>query len=174
MRISLVFVWVFLSSVVFAQNKLSDRIYFGGGGGFSASSSQTNISVFPQVGYKITEPYSIGVGLIYQYVKYDNPIDQSVSNYGWSVFNRFNILEQFFIYAEFERLTFEFFTDTSFERTDREGYNSLLLGGGFSNRIGGNAAFNTTVLYNVLYSSDETSPYNSPWVIRAGVGLGMF
>ena len=75
------------------QNKLSDRIYFGGGGGFSASSNQTNISVFPQVGYKITDRYSAGIGITYQYVKVKQP-SFTLSNFGWSVFNRFNITNQ--------------------------------------------------------------------------------
>ena len=158
----------------FSQNKLSDRIYFGGGGGFSAGTDFTNISVTPQVGYKITDRYSAGIGITYQYVRFNN-IGKSLSNYGWSVFNRFNITEQFFAYGEFERLTFEFFTDApAFENTDRLGYNSLLLGGGFSNRIGRSSAFNTMVLYNVLYSANEPGPYRSPWVIRAGVGIGIF
>jgi len=158
----------------FSQEKPSDRIYFGGGGGFSASSNQTNISVFPQVGYRVFNNYIAGVGITYQYVRIGNPVNQSLSNYGWSLFNRYNIMRQFFAYAEFERLTFEFFTDNTFETTERKGYNSLLLGGGFSRQIGKNAAFSTTILYNVLYESGEPGPYRSPWVIRAGVGVGIF
>ncbi|GAB4236698.1 MAG: hypothetical protein Tsb0034_11450 [Ekhidna sp.] len=161
------------AGTLFAQNRLSDKIYFGGGGGFSASSNQTNISVFPQVGYKVTDRYIVGVGITYQYVKIKNPINASLSNYGWSVFNRYAITRQFFGYGEFERLTFEYFTSFSPERTEKAGYNSLLLGGGFSNSIGGNAAFSTTILYNVLYDAAEPGPYRSPWVIRAGVGIGI-
>lgn len=166
--------FVFVALTGFSQNSLSDRIFFGGGGGFSASSNQTNISVFPQVGYKVTDRYVAGVGLTYQYVKIKAPINASLSNYGWSLFNRFAITEQFFAYGEFERLTFEYFTSFSPERTERTGYNSLLLGGGFANRIGNNAVFSTMVLYNVLYDeADNIQPYNSPWVIRAGVGIGI-
>ena len=176
MRVLITAFLVFALGACVAQNKLSDRIFFGGGGGLSASSNQTNISVFPQVGYRVFDNYIAGIGLTYQYVRLGSPINESLSNYGWSVFNRYNIVQQFFAYAEFERLTFEYFTDApSYESTDRSGYNSLLLGGGFSNQIGGNAAFSTTILYNVLYdSNDPIQPYNSPWVIRAGVGVGVF
>ena len=166
---------LFLSASIVAQNKLADRIYFGGGGGFSASDNQTNISVFPQVGYKITERYSAGVGVIYQYVSIKAPVNASLSNFGWSVFNRFNITNQFFAYGEFERLRFEYFTSFSPERTAKSSYNSLLLGGGYSEQLGGRASFNVMALYNVLYDeSDALRPYNSPWVIRAGVGVGIF
>ncbi|WP_425392533.1 hypothetical protein [Ekhidna sp.] len=160
---------------LYAQNQLSDKIYFGGGGGFSTSSNQTNISVFPQVGYKITERYSAGVGVTYQYVKIKRPIDASLSNFGWSIFNRFNITRQFFAYGEFERLRFEYFTSFSPEQTAKSSFNSLLLGAGYSEQLAGRASFNIMALYNILYDeSDTIRPYNSPWVIRAGVGIGIF
>jgi len=169
--------FLFMATVSgFTQNKLSDRIFFGGGGGFSASSNQTNISVFPQVGYRVFDNYIAGVGITYQYVRLGSPTNESLSHYGWSVFNRYNITQQFFAYGEFERLNFEYFEQgTSFELKERSGYSSLLLGGGFTNQIGANSGFSTTILYNVLYdSNDPVQPYASPWVIRAGVGVGLF
>ncbi len=175
MKNFLILFGLFASLLSFSQNKLSDRIYFGGGGGFNVSSNQTNISISPQIGYKVTDRYSVGVGIIYQYVKIKQPVDASLSNFGWSVFNRFNITNQFFAYAEFERLRFEYFTSFSPERTSKSSYNSLLIGGGYSEQLGGRASFNVMALYNILYDeSDDARPYNSPWVIRAGVGIGIF
>lgn len=153
----------------FSQNRLADRIYFGGGGGFSGGNQFVIISLSPQVGYKITPAYSAGVGVIYQYVRFTDA-GQSISNYGWSIFNRYNITQQFFAYGEFERLTFQ----QSLDSSDRLGFNSLFFGLGFSNQIGSNSAFSTSVLYNVLYVEGEPSPYNSPWVVRAGIGIGIF
>lgn len=164
-----------LSLSGFSQNSLSDRIVFGGGGGFNSSSSQTNISLLPQVGYRVTDRYIAGIGITYQYVNFKSPIDKSLSNYGWSLWNRYQVFRQFFAYGEFERLTFEYFTDLGFEQTDRKGYSSLLLGAGVSEQLGGRASLNFTALYNVLYdASDPIQPYNSPWVLRAGVGVGLF
>ena len=156
------------------QGKFSDRIYFGGGFGLSTGSNGTNISLSPQVGYKITERYSAGVGITYQYVKFQG-IETSLNNYGWSVFNRYNLTRQFFGYAEFENLQFEFFTSVSPELTRRQGYNSFLIGAGYSESLAKRASFSVSVLYNVLYdASDAIQPYDSPWVIRAGVGIGIF
>lgn len=165
------FTLIFILAVCsgFSQNKLSDRIYFGGGGGLSAGTGIFIVSVTPQVGYKITQSYSAGVGITYQYVRFTD-FDESISNYGWSVFNRYNITQQFFAYGEFERLSFQLDLDN----TARQGFNSLFLGLGFSNQLGGRASFNTTVLYNVLYVEGEPSPYRSPWVVRAGIGVGIF
>lgn len=166
---------VFLVFCSFGQDKFGDRIYFGGGGGFSASSNQTNISLSPQVGYKITDRYSAGVGIIYQYVKIKQPINASLSNVGWSVFNRYQITQQFFGYAEFERLRFEYFTSFTPERTAKSSFNSLLVGAGYAEQLGGKASFSIMALYNVLYDESEIPrPYNSPWVIRAGIGIGIF
>jgi hypothetical protein len=156
----------------YGQDTFGDRIYFGGGGGFSAGSNQTNISLSPQVGYKITDRYSAGVGIIYQYVKIKQP-SFTFSNYGWSVFNRYQITQQFFGYAEFERLNFEY--PVSLERTERSSFNSLLVGAGYAEQLGGKASFSIMALYNVLYDESEIPrPYNSPWVIRAGIGIGIF
>ncbi len=167
----LFFIAVFAVS---AQEKLSDRIYFGGGFGLNAGSNVTNISVAPQVGYKITPRFSAGVGIIYQYVKF-RQINSSISNYGWNVFSRYNLTRQFFAYTEFESLRFEYFTSIAPEQTARDTYNSLLIGGGYSESLSRRAAISFSVLYNVLYDqSDPIQPYNSPWVIRAGVGVGIF
>ena len=171
------FVYTFLLFNIlnsFAQDKLSDRIYYGGGFGFSANSNQTNVSLSPQIGYKITQRYSAGIGIIYQFVGVKNP-EVSLHHYGWSIFNRFNITEQFFAFGEFERLSFEYFTSNSLEQKDRLGYNSLLIGGGYSEQLSRSASFSITVLYNLLYDvTDEFQPYNSPLVVRAGIGIGIF
>ena len=174
MKVFFCTLFLVITVAVTAQNKLADKIYFGGGFGFSAGSNQTNLSLSPQVGYKITEKFSTGVGISYQYVKVKNP-DISINNYGWSLFSRFNIVQQFFAYSEFERLSFEYPTNFDPVRTDRTGYNSLLIGGGYSERLGGRASFSMMALYNVLYDEAELPrPYSSPWVIRAGIGVGIF
>ncbi|SNT12933.1 hypothetical protein SAMN05421640_2410 [Ekhidna lutea] len=165
---------LFIFIGVSAQGKLADRIYFGGGFGFSAGADQTNLSLSPQVGYKITEKFSAGVGISYQYVKIKQP-SISINNYGWSLFTRYNIVQQFFAYSEFERLSFEYVTGVDPVRKERTGYNSLLIGGGYAEQLGGRASFSLMALYNVLYDeTDFPRPYNSPWVIRAGIGVGIF
>lgn len=157
-----------------AQSKLSDRVYFGGGFGLSTGNNATNISISPQVGYKITPRLSAGVGVSYQYVGF-RTIDASLSNYGWSVFSRFNITQQFFAYTEFEDLQFEYFTSNTAEQKARLGYNSLLIGAGYTEAITDRASFSISALYNLLYDlADPIQPYNSPWQIRAGIGLGLF
>ncbi|MEQ9405770.1 MAG: hypothetical protein RIM99_19420 [Cyclobacteriaceae bacterium] len=174
MKKALILTFCVMSTGVFAQSKLSDKIYFGGGFGFSAGNNVTNISLSPQVGYKITPRFSSGFGITYQYVKFKS-IDTSISNFGWSIFSRYNVTQQFFAYTEFENLKFEYFTSFNPERTDSDTYNSLLVGAGYTESLAGRASFSISALYNVLYdATDPIQPYDSPWQIRAGVGIGIF
>ncbi|MEM6643756.1 MAG: hypothetical protein AAF616_12315 [Bacteroidota bacterium] len=168
LRVLFVSLSLLLTFSTFGQNQLSDRIFYGGGGGFSGGNDIIVISVAPQIGCRVTERYAAGVGITYQYVRFRD-FGQTLSNYGWSVFNRYNITQQFFGYGEFERLSFQLPSDNS----DRLGFNSLFFGLGFANQLSRNSSFNTMVLYNVLYVEGEPSPYRSPWVIRVGVGVGI-
>ncbi|MEM9895952.1 MAG: hypothetical protein AAF789_06245, partial [Bacteroidota bacterium] len=103
---------------------LLDRFYIAPGVGFNLTTEDfLSISASPQVGYKITDAYSAGIGIIYQYVRFN---DLTFNNYGWSVFNRLNVTDQFFLYGEFERLNYEFNLPPSLE-TDRANYNSIFF-----------------------------------------------
>lgn len=140
-----------------------DRVYTGGG--FSMSfGTITYVDVSPIVGYMITEKLSAGFGVTYRYYK-DKRFDFSTNIYGGRLFARYNIAKQFFVHTEYENLSFE-----RFDR-GREWIPGFFVGGGFSQPIGnGGAAFNITALYNLSYQVGN-SPYNSPWVIRAGITL---
>lgn len=151
-----------------AQSTLSDRIYWGGGAGFNTGTNFTIISLSPIVGYKVTQDFSVGFGIIYQSVR-DRIFDNTWTNYGGNVFARYNVTRQFFTYGEFERISFELGEGV------RLGYSSLNLGLGYSEPLGQRSAINVMALYNVLYNeNDPFRPYDSPWVIRAGIGIGIF
>src|SRR5690606_24878567 len=102
------------SSTLFAQKEIEkdqeynflDRVYVGGGGGFSAGSNYTAINVSPIIGYMFTNRFSSGIGIIYQYINYKN-IDFKAHNYGGSIFSRFNVTPQFFLHTEYEGLNYE-------------------------------------------------------------------
>ena len=55
----------------FEQDKPSfkDRLFFGGGFGLTVG-SVTHVDISPMVGYRITDRFSAGIGLSYQYYKY--------------------------------------------------------------------------------------------------------
>jgi hypothetical protein len=148
----------------------NDKVYFGGGFGLSIGTDVTSISASPLVGYRITDPFSVGMQVTYQYVNNKN-YDLAFNNYGVAPFARFQV-DKYFAHAEFEHLNFEYATgfltpDGDFE-TARDGYNSLWLGGGYTE-----GGFFILALYNVLYDeTDQFQPYASPFTVRAGFSVG--
>ncbi len=147
-------------------NGLSDRIYFGGGGGFSGGTNYLNLSVSPLIGYKITDRFSAGLQITYQYVKF---FDASINNYGGGPFLRLNVTEKLFAYTQYEYMNFG--TNVSEERFD---FSSLFVGLGYSEPISDKVAFNITALYNLLYRDGSKSPYQSPLVFRVVIVAGLF
>lgn len=168
---------MFLSVALHAQyrspsasgpSELKDKIFFGGGGGFSGGTEYINVSLSPLVGYKITDQFAAGVQLTYQYVKlYDNKL----SNYGGGPFMQYSFTENFYAYTQYEYLNFGFFPAGARDPL-RSDFNSWFVGLGYSEPLGGNISFNVTALYNVLYKDGTNSPYQSPLQFRIGVVAG--
>jgi len=156
----------------------TDRIYVGGNLGFSFG-TVTYIEVAPLVGYRITNNWSAGLGGRYTYYKdnyYFPPYETSI--YGAMAFTRYNIYKGIFAEADFEANNFEvyqpvFDTFGNFIRydTERKWVPSLLLGGGYSQSIGGKSAFYISILYDVL--QNPNSPYYGQPVFRGGVTFGL-
>ncbi|MFY0600237.1 MAG: hypothetical protein JXR03_11240 [Cyclobacteriaceae bacterium] len=145
-----------------------DRFYFGGGGGFSGGTDYVNLSVSPLIGYKITQAFSGGIQITYQYVKSG---DFKISNYGGGPFLRYNVTEKFFGYTQYEYLNFGFIGPRG-EKL-RETFNSWFVGIGYTEPISDKFAFNITALYNVLYADGTDSPYQSPLLFRVGIVGGL-
>ena len=156
------------------QNNSSflDRVFFGGNLGLQFG-DVTNVQISPIAGYRVTNDFSTGLGIQYQYIKNKriNPAITS-NNYGMSIFTRYRIKEPFFLQAEYEYLNYEVTFLRSFEK-QRRSISSIFVGGGISQPIGKNAAFTLSVLYNLSYDeTDITSPYSSPLRISGGINLG--
>lgn len=178
-----IFVILFCSTLIlFGQEKESpipfkDRLYFGGNFGlnFARVNNSPNPSynvffaeVSPRVGVRITEGFSAGPGLIYQYYNIDK---NGFSNYGASVFARQNIFNNLFLHSEVEVLNFQPLRRNVFgEFINRETVTSVFVGGGYSSRISNFAALNIMVLFNL--NDSVNSPYSNP-IIRIGFVTGI-
>ena len=112
--------------------------------------------------------------MTYQYVRIDAvPDPRRLDNYGLSPFTRFIITQQFFAHTEYEWLNFEV-PNFDFTDTQRQGFSSWFVGGGFVQPLGRIASFTLIGLYNILYDQDDpgNSPYRSPFVVRGGINVG--
>lgn len=157
-----------------SQGSPLDKFYFGGGGSLGGGTGTFNISVSPLIGYKITDDFSVGLQLTYQYYqeKYRNPsITYKVSNYGGGPFIRYNITQNLFGYTQYEYLNIGLRVAGEEIRRD---YSSMFVGGGYSVPIGnGKLAFNVLALYNIFYGDGLDSPYASPLQFRMGIVAGL-
>lgn len=145
---------------------IGDKIYFGGGGGFSGGSNFLNLSISPLVGYKFTEDFSGGLQITYQYVKF---FDVSWNNYGGGPFLRYNFTQKFFGYTQYEYMNVGVSGGEQ-----RFNFSSHFVGIGYSEPLGDKAAFNIMALYNVLHGDGSNSPYESPLQFRVGIVAGLF
>ena len=153
-----------------AKPGIGNRMFFGGGIGFGFGDVDW-VDISPMVGFKVLPQLGMGVGLSYRYVKdnrYEEPFTSS--DYGANVFAQYTLVGNIFAMAEYEYLSYEYY-GTGGENT-RDGLNSVLVGGGVFQPLGGNASLVLSTLYNLSYSENEAGPYGSPWLVSAGVSVG--
>ncbi len=149
----------------------SSNVFYGGGIGLSFGTIDY-IEVAPMIGIQVTDEFSTGINLLYRY-RDDSRYSPSLStnDYGGGIFARYRFLPNLFAQTEYEYLNFEYYDFAG--NKDSDTYSSFLVGGGLSQQMGHNVAFNAVVLYNLSYSdSDLYRPYDSPWVVRVGVTAG--
>jgi hypothetical protein len=182
LRICLVLIALGVSAGCYSQGKnnslkgmeLRDRIVTGGGFGLGFGSVQDYVSVSPMIGYRLTARLLAGTGVTYRYTNYKvyKP-SIKLHDYGVSPFLRFTFYRNIFFQAEYEYLNYEF--PLTIAETTRKSFGSFLAGGGFIQPLGERSAFYLMALYNFSYNEQAATgytPYDSPWVIRAGINLG--
>lgn len=145
--------------------------WFAGGGLALSFGAVDFVSISPIIGYRFTPVVSAGLGLQYIY-RSDDRYGQnySTSDYGGHLFTRFHVGHGAFLSAAYEVLRFQYFDPAGNTLTDD--YDSFFVGGGFARPISRHSAFIVSAMYNLTYETNEPSPYDSPWVIGAGVSVG--
>ena len=144
------------------------RLRFGGGIGGLQFGNPTVVGVSPMVGYQVTNDFTAGLALDYQYQggtsfgqKY------SINQYGPRLFGQYRlhfleqILSRAFLQAELQKY-YGSYSLGGAPSTDRNYDTQALAGLGV-----GFGGFQITALYNLNYNIN-TSPYGSPIVIRIG------
>jgi hypothetical protein len=147
---------------------LKDRMFFGGNFAMSFGTI-TFIDVSPLAGAMITNRFSSGVGMTYQYFNDTRFIGGNNSLYGGRVFSRYNIFPNVFAHAEYESLNLDIYNRIT-DRFERGWVPGLLVGGGYFAPFGDRGGANITLLYNLLHDNFR-SPYNQPFIIRFGFML---
>jgi hypothetical protein len=149
------------------------RMYFGVGGGFGAGTNTSGFrynyySVFPVIGYRVTDQFSAGAGLNYLHYGYpDFGPAYSYSQYGFMPFIRYNF-NQLFFQMEYDMISSPTIDNTTgLPETTKKLFSRLLFGLGYYAPMGKQTAINVMAMYDVLYHNP--SPFNSPVVLRVFV-----
>lgn len=147
-----------------------ERVYFGGGLNLSFSSFQNVIGASPIVGYMITPRLSAGVGVSYLYVEFKT-LGVSSSQFGGNVFARYNIFQPFFLYTEYEIVSWDpnpIDTDDS-----KEIVPAFYVGAGIYQPFNDRAGLMLIALYDLAHDDDK-SLSREPLRIRAGITFSPF
>ncbi len=137
----------------------NERIFFGGGLGLQFGTF-TTIKFTPEIGYRITDNFDVGIGLYYLYTK-NNYYHYSDHIYGGKVFSRFYITPNFFLTGEYETLNIADYDIYTGQYTGTRIFiDGLPLGIGWRQQLGERFSVLTTLMYNVLQS--EKTPYSNP------------
>jgi hypothetical protein len=162
---------MFSQAYVYSQDApkkpLSERIFFGGNLG-AQFGTFTVVEVSPLVGYRITERLAAGIGGTYIYLSVKD-LDYETNIFGGKIFSEYAIIESLVAHVEYEVLNFEAIDDFT-DEIKRVNVGSLLIGGGYRQRIGENSFITLMLLYNL--TETRYTPYENP-IIRIGFAFGL-
>jgi len=174
------------------------RVAVGGNVGFQFG-SVTGITVSPEIRIRTFDQLYMGVGFTYQYflfrdyyydIKNNQTIDFSSNVFGGRFYLRYYLrsifsswLGNIFAHAEYEYMAylqpfhydpFGMIIDPYNNRLapgqTTVSYNSVLVGAGYSQPVGGRVFMDILILFNL--NDTYYSPYSNP-VFRLGVGVGL-
>ena len=129
-----------------------DRLTYNLGGGLMIG-TYTNISLQPQIGYRITNNLTMGLGGNFQYYKNSYLSTDPFLVYGGSAFSRYRLSYRLFAQAEYQVLQYN-------GNLGEYG----LLGGGYVSPDG----FYVSAFYLIKAPVGNANAYGAPYVFRFG------
>jgi hypothetical protein len=145
-----------------------ERIFYGGFVLPGFYNGAFYLTATPNIGYRITDNFSAGVGLNYNYsrVRYSGIVYEQ-SLYGANVFIRYIVSQNIYIQAQYERLNQPNYY--SYNTKDRTWVEYLLLGAGYRQPLGDHASLVSSIMFNVL--PNRLSVYQNP-IFQIGIQAG--
>ncbi|MGB0166816.1 MAG: hypothetical protein ACPF8V_08190, partial [Luteibaculum sp.] len=156
-------------NISFGQVSNSPQNKLALGGEFSlAFGSITLINISPKLGYRFSEKFMAGPGVVYQY--YRDRINEpdfkfSTNVFGPAVFARYRVTPGVAAYTEFQQLFYRVNSNIN-EFNESVQVPVLFVGAQVFQQIGSNVSLNFSLLIDVL-EYDE-SPYPNPYIGAGG------
>jgi len=162
-----------------------DKLILGGGLNAGFGGGYINVGIAPIIGYRITDHFSAGIGVGYQYNRtpeYVDPQDPNKVSYIHSNIVYPSVWTRYFLYHNI-------FADAVFEydilsqrgpgydqygnlgtRTFHVNVPCTLLGIGLRQPLGGRVCFFGEIMYDIL--QEQNSPYFGQPIFRFGIAAG--
>ncbi|MBK7818684.1 MAG: hypothetical protein IPJ60_14915 [Sphingobacteriaceae bacterium] len=150
---------------------IQDKITYGGMimPGFYASQygNVVYVTANPNIGYRLTDEFTIGLGLNYSYTSLKNRYGKyTQSIYGPGAFGRYKIFDRVFLQVQYDKLN----QPDYYSGTDKRIWvDYLYAGGGYFQSFGENAGLMYSILYNL--TPGRNSIYYNP-LIQIGFVAG--
>lgn len=152
-----------------------DRIRVGLGNFGLQFGTYTYIQATPTIGYMvIKDRLELGGGpiLIYQRIRYTNNYAESFFVYGLDIYARGYVYKGAYLEARYDLVN----KPSYFDANKRLNVNHLLIGAGYTQKLGKIGYFNGSLLFNVL--NNDESIYrgtfgNFPMILNLGFSFGL-
>ncbi|KEO71618.1 hypothetical protein EL17_24030 [Anditalea andensis] len=147
---------------------LMNRLVFGGTFQLHVDRN-TNLDLNPEIGYRMNRNFDMGMGGTYRIRVATKDLPQWIKEpnvMGFRGFANHLLFKNLFLHGEYEGLKSSMRPDAG--QAVQEWHGSLLTGIQKRFRLKGKAQGQVLLLYNFHYR--ENPLYNSPWVMRVGVG----
>ena len=151
---------------------LKGKMIYGGNFGFGISGNYLNLSIAPQVGYRLLNPLEIGVRGIYNLqCYYDRFYGNEYSHlFGVAPYTNFQVHRGLFLHVEDEVMYG--FLSWNHQTTEGRWFNTVFVGGGYRQYTYSGSFVYFMVLYNLSWglipSGMWDTPYVSPFEVRVG------
>ena len=151
---------------------MKGKMIYGGNFGFGANGGYLNLSIAPQVGYRVFDPWEVGIRGIYDLdCVFDRVYGSQYGHYfGVAPYTNFQVYKGLFLHVEDEVLYG--FTRWNHQTVSKDWFNTVYVGGGYRQYSYNGSYVYFMILYNlswdVLQVCTWNTPYVSPFTLRVG------
>jgi len=151
---------------------LKGKVIYGGNFGFGMSGNSLSLSIAPQVGYRIFNPWELGTRVIYDLdCNFNRTYGTTYGHYfGVAPYTNFQFYKGLFVHVEDEVMYG--IVRWKGMTVSQKWYNSVFVGGGYRSYTSNGSYVYFMALYNlswgILQSNGWDTSYTSPVSLRVG------
>lgn len=140
------------------------RLEIGGNLGLGFGNDYASVNISPQVGYAFSGYFTAGLGLSYNYYRWNDPYIQTQNYLGGNLYARFSPVS--FIHLQVQPELYGMWGRAGGRDIPSQMVPACLVGGGITLPLGGRGGVTAMLFYDVV--QNERSPYGGQLVYSLG------